>query len=50
MTLVAFVFALVLFYLAPVPILFASALAFAASGPLLRPVGWLRERLARRPA
>jgi len=50
-TLVVFVFSLILFYLAPVPILFLCFLCFAASGVLLRPLEWLRARGAvRRPA
>jgi len=49
-TLVGVVFSLVLFYLAPVPILFLSALAFVLSGLVLVPFQWLRAREARRPA
>ncbi len=49
-TLVVIVFALILFYLAPVPILFLSFMGFAASGLISLPLGRLRAREARRPA
>jgi CDP-diacylglycerol--serine O-phosphatidyltransferase len=50
LTLVLLVFALILFYLAPVPILFLAAAAFACSGPLLAAFDRLRARGARRAA
>lgn len=43
-TLVAIVFALILFYLAPVPILFLAAMAFLLSGLISGPRAWLRAR------
>ena len=46
--LVLVVFALILFYLAPVPILFLAAMAFVLSGLWALPIGWLRARPARR--
>jgi CDP-diacylglycerol--serine O-phosphatidyltransferase len=50
-TLVAVVFSLILFYLAPVPILFLAFVSFTASGLLLVPLGWLRSwKGARGPA
>jgi CDP-diacylglycerol--serine O-phosphatidyltransferase len=44
LTLVAVVFALILFYLAPVPILFLTAMAFLLSGLVSGPRAWLRAR------
>jgi len=49
-TLVGIVFALVLFYLAPVPILFLAFLSFTISGLVSHPLARLRSRAARRPA
>jgi CDP-diacylglycerol--serine O-phosphatidyltransferase len=49
-TLVVIVMALILFLIAPVPILFVSSLTFAASGLVLGPRAWLRARSARRAA
>jgi len=49
-TLVAIVFALVLFYLAPVPILFVTFITFTLSGIVARPREWLRSRTAGKPA
>jgi CDP-diacylglycerol--serine O-phosphatidyltransferase len=49
-TLVVLVFSLILFYLAPVPILFFTAMAFALSGVVLGPYAWLRERSLGRTA
>ena len=50
LTLVAFVFALILLYMAPVPILFLSAMAFLLSGLVSGPREWLRQRALRRAA
>ena len=50
LTLVAFAFALILLYMAPVPILFLSAMAFLLSGLVSGPRAWLRERAQRRAA
>jgi phosphatidylserine synthase len=50
LTLVSIVFSLILFYLAPVPILFLSAMGFVLSGILAAPIVWLRERSAQRTA
>ncbi len=44
LTLVVLVFALILFYLAPVPIMFLSAMAFLLSGLVSGPREWLRAR------
>ncbi len=44
LTLVVIVFALILFYLAPVPILFLAAMAFLLSGLVSGPRAWLRAR------
>ena len=49
LTLVLVVFALILFYLAPVPILFLTMVGFAASGLIAAPFRWLRAR-SRPPA
>ena len=49
-TLVAFVFVVILLYMAPVPILFLSAMAFLLSGLVSGPRAWLRERAQRRAA
>lgn len=50
LTLVGVVFALILFYLAPVPILFLAAMAFLLSGLVSGPREWLRARARRRAA
>jgi CDP-diacylglycerol--serine O-phosphatidyltransferase len=50
LTLVMIVFSLILFYLAPVPILFLSAMAFLLSGLVSGPLAWLRTRAAHRAA
>lgn len=50
LTLVMIVFALILFYLAPVPILFLAAMGFVLSGLLSGPRAWLRARAERRAA
>jgi len=50
LTLVAFVFALILLYMAPVPILFLSAMAFLLSGLVSGPREWLRARARSRAA
>jgi hypothetical protein len=50
LTLVAFVFALILLYMAPVPILFLSAMAFMLSGLVSGPRQWLRTRAKSRAA
>lgn len=50
LTLVVFAFALILFYLAPVPILFFAAMAFLLSGLVSGPLAWRRARAARRAA
>lgn len=47
LTLVVLVFSLILFYLAPVPILFLTAMGFVLSGLLFGPLGWLRSRARR---
>jgi len=47
-TLVLFVFCLILLYLAPVPILFLSAIGFVLSGLVSAPFVWWRARAARR--
>ena len=47
LTLVLIVFALILFYLAPVPILFLTMVGFAASGLIAAPFRWLRARGSR---
>lgn len=47
LTLVVLVFSLILFYLAPVPILFLTAMGFVLSGLLFAPLGWLRARSRR---
>ena len=44
LTLVAIVFSLILFYLAPVPLLFLCATGFLLSGLVSGPRAWLRER------
>src|SRR5262245_16077013 len=49
-TLVAFVFVVALLYMAPVPILFLSAMIFLLSGLISGPRAWLRERALRRAA
>jgi CDP-diacylglycerol--serine O-phosphatidyltransferase len=46
LTLVMIVFSLILFYLAPVPILFLSAMGFLLSGLVSGPLTWLRARRA----
>ena len=50
LTLVVFAFALILFYLAPVPILFSLALGVLLSGLVSGPLAWRRARAARRAA
>ncbi|NOT30494.1 MAG: hypothetical protein HOP15_08615 [Planctomycetes bacterium] len=50
LTLVVVVFALILFYLAPVPIMFLAAMAFLVSGIVSGPREWLRARARRRAA
>jgi CDP-diacylglycerol--serine O-phosphatidyltransferase len=50
LTLVMIVFALILFYLAPVPILFLAAMVFLLSGLVSGPLAWARARAARRTA
>jgi CDP-diacylglycerol--serine O-phosphatidyltransferase len=50
LTLVLIVVSLILFYLAPVPILFLSAMAFVLSGLVSGPREWLRSRAERRAA
>lgn len=49
-TLVAFVFVVVLLYIAPVPILFLSAMTFLLSGLVSGPRAWMRQRALRRAA
>lgn len=49
-TLVMVVFSLILLYLAPVPILFFTAMAFLLSGLISGPLVWLRSRARRRLA
>jgi CDP-diacylglycerol--serine O-phosphatidyltransferase len=49
-TLVLIVSSLILFYLAPVPILFLTAFTFVASGIVGAPLFWLRARTTRRTA
>lgn len=46
-TLVAIVFSLILFYLAPVPILFLAFVSFTASGLVFAPLTWMRSRSAK---
>ena len=50
LTLVMIVFSLILFYLAPVPILFLLAMVFLLSGLVSGPLAWLRARAAQRAA
>lgn len=50
LTLVMIVFSLILFYLAPVPILFLLAMVFLLSGLVSGPLAWLRSRAAQRTA
>jgi CDP-diacylglycerol--serine O-phosphatidyltransferase len=50
LTLVVIVFSLILFYLAPVPILFLSAMGFLLSGLISGPLGWWQEREDRHAA
>jgi len=47
-TLVLFAFSLILLYLAPVPILFLSVMAFVLSGLVAAPLVWLRGLVRRR--
>jgi len=47
-TLVVIVGSLILFYGAPVPIMFLSAMAFMLSGLISGPRAWMRARAARR--
>jgi hypothetical protein len=49
-TLVAFVFIVALLYMAPVPILFISAMIFMLSGLISGPRAWIRQRSLRRAA
>jgi CDP-diacylglycerol--serine O-phosphatidyltransferase len=49
-TLVAFVIVVILLYVAPVPILFLSAMLFLLSGLVSGPRAWLRQRALRRAA
>jgi hypothetical protein len=44
LTLVGLVLSAILLYLAPVPILFLSAIAFLLSGLVSGPLHWLRSR------
>lgn len=50
LTLVVIVFSLILLYLAPVPILFLTAMTFLLSGLVSGPLEWLRARAQRRTA
>jgi CDP-diacylglycerol---serine O-phosphatidyltransferase len=50
LTLVVFVFSLILLYLAPVPILFLTAMTFLLSGLVSGPLAWVRSRAERRAA